>query len=370
MKVLSVVGARPQFVKAFAVSRALRPAHDEVLVHTGQHYDRELSGVFFEELDMPEPTHNLGVGSGSHGRQTARVMTAFEPILEQVEPDAVVVYGDTNSTLGAAVVAAKGDALLAHVEAGLRSRNRAMPEEHNRVLTDHAADLLLAPTETAVQNLVAEGLAERTVRTGDVMYDALTWARGVAERRVDLRDLHDHQPGEYLLLTVHRQANTDRRDRLERIFETMLDLPDPVVFPAHPRTVDALRSIGAYERVRDGLTLLEPVSYLEFVALMAGARKVVTDSGGVQKEAFLLDTPCVTLREETEWPETVDAGWNVLVGADPDLLRTAVERTFDRPPASKPQPFGDGSAASVVVAAIRDLAGGGVRHAIPSPQRT
>ncbi|MFW6152740.1 MAG: non-hydrolyzing UDP-N-acetylglucosamine 2-epimerase [Halobacteriota archaeon] len=354
MKILSVVGARPQFVKAFPVSRALRVADEEVIVHTGQHYDYELSRVFFDELDIPEPAHNLGVGSSTHGEQTARVMSTFEPVLEREDPDAVIVYGDTNSTLGAALVAAKSEHLLAHVEAGLRSNNRSMPEEHNRVLTDHAADLLLAPTDAAVDNLTREGLAERTVLTGDVMLDALLWAREAAERRVSLLEELDLELHEYLLLTVHRAANTDDPRRLEAIIDTMLDRPERVIFPIHPRTEAALRSMGSLDRVERGMTVLEPVSYLEFIQLVSNAAVAVTDSGGVQKEAFLLETPCVTLREETEWTETVEAGWNVLVGAEPRRIHAAIDRVRSSVNSDgKPRPYGDGSAGPAIVDAIR-----------------
>lgn len=343
MKVLSVVGARPQFVKAAPVSHELRTANEEVLVHTGQHYDEALSDVFFDQLDLPEPDHHLDVGSGSHAEQTARVMTRLEPVVREEAPDDVLVYGDTNSTLAAALVAAKLDVRLAHVEAGLRSENWSMPEEVNRVLTDHASDLLLAPTRTAVENLAREGLTDGVHCTGDVMYDALLQVSeqaGVVSTIVEDLDL---QEGGYVLATVHRAGNTDDPTRLEAIVSALEAIDSPVIFPAHPRTIDRLESYGLYERAAEEFRLIDPVGYLDFVRLLDAADLVVTDSGGVQKEAFFLDTPCVTLREETEWIETVEAGWNVLVGADPERIQAGLSHEFDLN--GKPQPYGDGSAA-------------------------
>jgi len=349
MKVLTVVGARPQFVKAFAVSTTLREKHEEVLVHTGQHYDEELSDVFFDELGIPEPEYNLGVGSGSHAEQTATTMQELDTVVESEAPDAVLVYGDTNSTLAAALVAAKRPVTLAHVEAGLRSYNREMPEEINRVLTDHASDLLFAPTETAVETLAGEGIRDGVYNTGDVMYDTLAWARHRAVERSSILDELGVRDGEYVLATVHRASNTDDPDRLAAILDGLATTDLPVVFPAHPRTVDRLREHGLYERADDAFVLTDPVGYLDFVRLMDGAERIATDSGGVQKEAFFLDTPCITLREETEWVETVEAGWNVLVGAETEQIRDALRRTFDVASAEKPEPYGDGTAAETIV---------------------
>ena len=354
MKVLTVVGARPQFVKAYPVSRQLRRDHEEVLVHTGQHYDAELSDVFFEELGIPEPDHHLGVGSGPHGEQTAEMMAGIEDRLAEEGPDLVLCYGDTNSTLAAGIVASKTDVPLAHVEAGLRSDDREMPEEVNRVLTDHAADCLLAPSDAAAENLRAEGLTDGVFVTGDVMSDAVSLVRDRAATRArTLADL-GVEPGEYVLATVHRAHNTDDPGRLADIVAALAAVDDEVVFPAHPRTTDALREYGLYEEAADALTLLDPLGYVDFVGLVADARAVATDSGGVQKEAFFLDTPCVTLRETTEWTETVDAGWNVLVGSDPDRIAAALDGSFDLPD-DKPRPYGDGDAASAVTAALESF---------------
>jgi len=350
MHVLSVVGARPQFVKAFPVSRALRRTHDETMVHTGQHYDEELNDVFFEELDLPVPDHHLGVGSDTHAVQTGAMMRGLDELFDDLDPDAVLVYGDTNSTLAGALVAAKRDPLLAHVEAGLRSYDRSMPEEVNRVVTDHAADVLYAPTDGAVANLAAEGVEDRTALVGDVMYDALLAVRDRARERSAIpRGLAD---GEYVLATVHRAGNTDDPDRLAAIVSALADAPRPVVFPAHPRTVRALERIGLLAEARAELELVDPVGYLDFLRLIMGADRVVTDSGGVQKEAFYLDTPCVTVRDETEWEETVAAGWNVLVGADPDAIRRALREQFDT--ATKPDLYGDGTAADRIVRHLAD----------------
>jgi UDP-N-acetylglucosamine 2-epimerase (non-hydrolysing) len=352
MKVLTVVGARPQFVKAAAVSRELRRSHEEVLVHTGQHYDEEMSDVFFEELGIPEPDDNLGVGSDSHGAQTAEMIVGLEERIEAEDPDAVLVYGDTNSTLAAAVAASKIDTQLAHVEAGLRSYNREMPEEINRVLTDHAADLLFTPSRRAVENLREEGVTDGVHDTGDVMYDAVLWARDRAEEHSTVLSDLGVAEGEYVLATVHRAGNTDDPDRLAAILDALAEDPREVVLPAHPRTVDRMEEYGMYEDAREKLTLTDPAGYLDFVRLQDRADVVATDSGGVQKESFFLDTPCVTMREETEWRETVEAGWNALVGADREAIRRALANA--ERPSEKPRPYGDGDAAAKITTVLND----------------
>ncbi|WP_455449385.1 non-hydrolyzing UDP-N-acetylglucosamine 2-epimerase [Natrinema thermotolerans] len=347
MKVVSVVGARPQFVKAAAVSRRLRDAHDERLVHTGQHYDPELSAVFFDELALPEPAYHLGVGSAPHATQTAEMMTALEGVVEDESPDVVLVYGDTNSTLAGALVAAKSSATLAHVEAGLRSHDRSMPEEINRRLTDHAADLLFAPGPDAKRTLEREGITEGVSVPGDVMYDTLL---AIRDRLETLGGDEPSVPDEYVLATVHRAKNTDDPDRLEAIVDGLTRLERPVVFPAHPRTVDALHDYGLWERLTADVRVVDPVGYARFIGLVEGATCVATDSGGVQKEAFYLDTPCVTLRDRTEWTATVDAGWNDLVGANADRIVDAV-RAAENPPA-KPDLYGNGNAAARIVTTL------------------
>jgi UDP-N-acetylglucosamine 2-epimerase (non-hydrolysing) len=353
MRVLTVLGARPQFVKSLPVSAALAPDHEEMLVHTGQHYDEELSDVFFEELGLSEPAYDLGVGSAPHAIQTAEMMRGLDPIVAEEAPDVVLVYGDTNSTLAGALVGAKRDTTVVHVEAGLRSGNRAMPEEHNRVVTDHVADLLFAPSEDAERHLATEGLDGRSYRPGDVMYDALLWARDVAASESTVLEELGLTAGEFVLATVHRPRNTDDPARLEAIFEAFGEIDPEVVVPLHPRTADRLRAQDSWETADDAVTLVDPVGYLDFVRLLSGAERVATDSGGVQKEAFFLDTPCVTLREETEWVETVDAGWNVLVGADPAEIEWGL--TAFAPPTERPDPYGSGDAAERIAEVLSNV---------------
>jgi UDP-N-acetylglucosamine 2-epimerase (non-hydrolysing) len=354
MKICSVVGARPQFVKAFPVAEALE-GHDRVLVHTGQHYDRELSEVFFEELPIPEPDVNLGVGSGTHAEQTARMIEELAGVVTRATPDVLLVYGDTNSTLAGALVGAKRDVQVVHVEAGLRSYNRAMPEEINRVLTDHCSDLLFAPSERAVETLAGEGITEGVHDVGDVTYDALLAVRDRARERSRILDRLGYEDGEYVLATVHRAANTENEARLAAIVDGLADAQLPVVLPAHPRTTAALKAADGIAEIPDPLHLVDPVGYLDFVRLLDGAERVATDSGGVQKEAFYLDTPCITMREETEWVETVAAGWNVLVGADTGAIRRNLRRRFEV--SKKPQPYGDGNAAERIARTLERTVG-------------
>ncbi|HOS68413.1 MAG TPA: UDP-N-acetylglucosamine 2-epimerase (non-hydrolyzing), partial [Methanoculleus sp.] len=316
MKIVSIVGARPQFIKCAPVSRELRKEHKEILVHTGQHYDHGMSAVFFEELAIPEPDYNLGIGSGTHGRQTGAMLGAIEDVLEKEEPEIVLVYGDTNSTLAGALAAAKMHVPVAHVEAGLRSFDRRMPEEVNRVLTDHASDILFCPTATAVRNLAAEGVTEGVFLVGDVMVDAMNHNRTVAEERSRILEDAGVRPGEYLVVTVHRPSNTDSRENMAAIIGALGEAGVPVVFPVHPRTRKFLLGYDLLAAMPENIRITEPLGYLDMLRLMAHAKKILTDSGGVQKEAYMLGVPCITLRENTEWVETVEAGWNVLVGAE------------------------------------------------------
>ena len=345
------MGARPQFVKAAAVTRALRSRSGvaEVLVHTGQHYDPEMSDVFFDELQLPQPDRSLGVGSGTHAVQTAGIMVALEAVVTEERPDLVLIYGDTNTTLAGALVASKLVIPLGHVEAGMRSFNRAMPEEINRVLADHVSSLHFCPTQTAVDNLRAEGIAEGVHLVGDVMADVLRLS--LEHRRETALADAGVSPGAYYLMTLHRAGNTDDPSRLESILTAASKLDAPVVFPMHPRTRAAVEAAGI--RAEGALRPVPPVGYLEFVALQAAARAVLTDSGGVQKEAYMLGVPCVTLRAETEWPETVSTGWNVLVDADAEAIIAGVER---RPPALRPELFGDGHAAERIADACEAVA--------------
>ena len=358
MKVLTVVGARPQFVKAAPVSRALRRRHTEVLVHTGQHYDDAMSAAFFRDLELPAPDVNLEVGSGTHGTMTGEMIRRLEPIVLEHQPDGVLVYGDTNSTMAAAVVASKiayadrRRPWLAHVEAGLRSFNRAMPEERNRVVADHLADLLLAPSRAAMAHLEREGLATRAELVGDVMVDAHAWA---ATRASEHLPAVAAELDRYVLLTLHRAENVDDPARFARILAG-LGVGLPIVFPVHPRT-RAVIERGAHG-LPDNVHAIDPVGFLEMVALESRAHAIATDSGGVQKEAYLAGVPCVTLRSETEWVETVEAGWNRVVDDDPAALRAALENNdFMRRDRERPLLYGDGRAAERIVAAIERHAG-------------
>ena len=348
MRIVTIIGNRPQFVKAAAVSRLLRESHDEQIVHTGQHYDDELSKVFFDELGIPAPDRELGAGSGSNTRQTARILGALEPVLSELAPELVLVYGDTNSTLAGALAAAQGGFRLGHVEAGMRSFDRTMPEELNRALTDHASDLLLCSTTTAMANLERENAPGEAHLVGDVMADVSLAFRDIAaERSTVLSDLGLDRAG-YLAVTAHRAGNVDRPDRLARLVELLAALPAAtgcrVVFPAHPRTRDRLEGTLLIERL-SGVEVIPPLGYLDFLELARNARAVLTDSGGVQKEAYLLGVPCVTLRDTTEWVETVDAGWNTLVDLDREAALAALERT---PPVERPELYGGGRAAERV----------------------
>jgi len=341
LRVLTVVGARPQFIKAAPVSRVLRQKYHEFLLHTGQHYDADMSEVFFKELGVPSPDRNLEVGSGPHGAQTAAMLAGVEEVAIKYRPDWIMVYGDTNSTLAGALAGAKQHVRVAHVEAGLRSYDRRMPEEINRVVADHVSDLLLCPTGTAVENLRREGVRDGVEMVGDVMFDAFLQYMERAQKaaRVD-------QP--YALLTVHRAENVDDPERLRNILDGVAASRLKTVFPVHPRTRAAMVAGGI--EVDDDIQLVDPVGYLEMQSLEARAEVIVTDSGGVQKEAYFAGRPCITVRDKTEWPETVDSGWNTLAGCDPKAISDAM-RSF-RPHGERPQLFGDGHAAEHIVEAL------------------
>jgi UDP-N-acetylglucosamine 2-epimerase (non-hydrolysing) len=346
VRVLSVVGARPQFVKLAPVDRALAEhGHEHVIVHTGQHYEHLLSGAFFADLSIGAPKFNLGIGSGTHSAQTAGILTGLADVLEGARPDWVLVYGDTNSTLGGALAAAQHDLPLAHLEAGLRSFDRGMPEERNRIVADHLADLLLAPSAVAVANLENEGLVTRTVQVGDVMVDVLAAVRAsIAAAPGRHRPAFSHT-GPYLLATVHRAQATDDPERLAAILDALAACPLPVWLLTHPRLADRARKLGLTLSA-GSLRATAPLPYPAMIAAMAASSGIVTDSGGLQKEALLMGVPCTTLRDRTEWPETLQAGWNVLVPRPQDLA-AAVTRL--RPHGEPPQPYGDGGAATRVV---------------------
>jgi UDP-GlcNAc3NAcA epimerase len=351
MRVLSIAGARPQFVKLAAVSRAIavRKGWRHVIVHTGQHYDPNLSAVFFDELAIPRPDYDLEVGSGSHGVQTGEMLKRLEAVLQAESPDWVLLYGDTNSTLAGAVAASKLCLRTAHIEAGLRSYRRSMPEEVNRIVADHLSGLLLCPTESAVANLQREGLGDRAVLTGDVMLDASLAFREAAERRQGV--LQDRwRPREFALATVHRAENTDDPDRLSRIvagLDAIARAICPVVWPVHPRTAKRLQE---FDCAPAALTMVPPASYLDIMLLESRARFILTDSGGVQKEAYFFCTPCITLRDETEWTETLQNRCNVLVGCNPEAALSAAQAAGAAGPWTSI--YGNGQASEIILDAL------------------
>jgi UDP-N-acetylglucosamine 2-epimerase len=340
--VCTIVGARPQFIKAAPVLRALSTSFREVLVHTGQHYDYGMSEVFFEEMGMHEPDFNLGIGGGTHGEQTGKMLVELEKVLSAVRPDYVLVYGDTNSTLAGALAAAQAQIPLAHIEAGLRSYNRSMPEETNRVLTDHVSSLLFCPTDRAAENLANEGITKGVHRVGDVMYDALLYDLAIARNRSTILKSFGLEKKDYALATIHRAANTDDLARMGAILSALGSLPTRVIFPVHPRTRKMIREAGV--SLSENITVAEPVGHFDALILQENANCILTDSGGMQKEAYLLGVRCITLREETEWVETVQAGWNKLAGVNVNLIRTAFESWH--PPADRPAFYGNGQAAA------------------------
>ncbi|MDK2744692.1 MAG: UDP-N-acetylglucosamine 2-epimerase (non-hydrolyzing) [Nitrospira sp. BO4] len=346
MKCVSIVGARPQFIKASPLTIALRKRSEEILVHTGQHYDHGMSDVFFEDLGIPAPNYHLGIGSGSHGMQTGAMLKAVEEVLQKEQPDVVIVYGDTNSTLAAALAAAKLNIPVAHVEAGLRSFNRMMPEEINRVMTDHLSTWLFAPSAVSRDNLRREGIETGVHVVGDIMYDALLLHRASAERRSNILRRLDLSPRSYYVATIHRAENTDHPDRLRSILQAFQTVKKPVILPLHPRTKKKLNEYAVH--VGNNVRCMDPLGYLDMVQLQEHAACVLTDSGGVQKEAYYLRIPCVTFRTETEWIETVTAGWNIVCGSDTAAIVNAVDK-MERCQAPHRSLYGDGRTTERIV---------------------
>ncbi|OGO19655.1 MAG: UDP-N-acetylglucosamine 2-epimerase [Chloroflexi bacterium RBG_16_48_8] len=340
MKILSVVGARPEFIQATIVSRAIRETHQEILVHTGQHYDISLSQSFFKELEIPSPDYNLEVGSNSHAQQTGKIMIRMEKVLQDEQPDIVIVRGDTNSTMASALAASKLQILIAHIEAGERSHNRSMPEEINRLVTDRLADLHFCTSQTAMQYLALEGIKDTVYWVGDVMLDAMFYYRPIAQRRSNILERMNLASKNFCLVTIHRAANTDEPERLKNIVDILNEVSEIIVFPVHPRTSKALAKIQS--RFEKHVRLIGPVGYLDMLMLEEHARLIATDSGGVQREAYFLGIPCLTLRDETEWIETVEAGWNKVVGTDPEQALYAWKHFA--PPEDHPPLFGEGIA--------------------------
>ncbi len=326
MKIVSIVGARPQFIKLAPLSVELRKLGiEEIILHTGQHYDDNMNEIFFKELEIPEPNYNLGVGSGSHGEQTGRMLIEIEKILIKEKPDLVIVYGDTNSTLAGALAAKKLHMFLAHVEAGLRSFNKKMPEEINRIVADHLSDILFCPTETAVENLRKEGILKGVYLVGDIMFDALEHFVKISQRKSRILEILNLKPKDYYLLTIHRAENTDNIERLKSILSALGESRKNIIFPIHPRTKNRIKELGLENYLSSNIKTIEPVGYLDMLELERNAYAILTDSGGVQKEAFWLKVPCITLRDETEWIETVRYGWNTLVGADKNKILEALD---------------------------------------------
>lgn len=351
MRILSAVGARPQFIKAGPISKALK-AHgiEEVLVHSGQHYDSNMSDLFFEELGLPEPARNLGIGSGTHASQTAAMLVGFEDAILHYKPDWVLVHGDTNSTLAAALAATKLGVKVAHNEAGLRSFNRSMPEEYNRILTDHCSDLMFCPTQRAFAQLRKEGIAEGVHYVGDVMYDCLLNYQDVAAKRNGVMQALGLEEKQFVLVTIHRAYNVDQTDRLECIIRALANVKGPFVLPVHPRLKAKIEAFDI--RFPSTVLMIEPIGYLDMLQLERSARIVVTDSGGVQKEAYMFATPCVTLRPETEWMETVEAGWNRITDVNVERIRDALSSHWW--PSSRPEIFGNGQAAHSIADILKN----------------
>ena len=355
MKIVTIVGARPQFIKAATVSRVIATHNrtqqnkvQEIIIHTGQHYDDNMSDIFFSELNIPFPDYNLGIGSGRHGKQTGRMLEAIEEVILEEKPDWVLVYGDTNSTIAGSLAAAKLHIKLAHVEAGLRSFNRKMPEEINRIVTDHIADVLFTPTELAEQNLVHEGVPSfKIYMVGDVMYDAALFYGKYTKEECHILDTYFLRPGQYILTTIHGAENTDDSARLRAIVRGLLDIAKEykVVLPLHPRTKAALIREGLYEVMYSSLIIIPPVGYLDMMMLEKNSRLIVTDSGGVQKEAYFYKVPCLTLRDETEWVELIDSGWNrLLQPVDQQIVADGIRTAIDQKGNINSHLYGNGDA--------------------------
>lgn len=342
MKIVSIIGARPQFIKAAVISKVIAKTNgiDDVIVHTGQHYDENMSKIFFDELEIPHPNYNLDVGSGLHGAQTAAMLEKTEEILLREKPDWVLVYGDTNSTIAGALAATKLHIKIAHVEAGLRSFNKLMPEEINRIVTDRISDLLLVPSHNAMELLSKENLSDNAMFTGDVMFDSILFYKKMAEKKYSLQSITDET--DFYLATVHRAENTDDKNRLQNIFSAFSKMDKPVVLPLHPRTKYLLSEI----EFNDNVKIIDPVSYLEMILLLKNCSKVLTDSGGLQKEAYFMKKPCITLRDETEWIETLNGNWNFITGTNTDLILEKIKiNSFDE----QKEYYGNGTAGEAII---------------------
>ena len=348
MKIISVVGARPQFIKLAILSKELRENHNEIIIHTGQHYDDNMSRYFFEEMQIAKPDYNLNIGSGSHGKQTAEMLIGLEDIFLHQKPDVVITFGDTNTTLATGLAATKLNIPVAHVEAGLRSHNREMPEEINRILTDHISDYLFAPTLNAMENIKSENLYGKPFLVGDVMYDSLLYYGKIADQKSRILNNLKLKQKEYILLTLHRPYNVDNIQKLQNIFSALKQTKRFIVLPVHPRSCKMIESTNII--IPENISIIEPLGYLDFISLQKHSEKIITDSGGIQKEAYLNGIPCITIRPETEWIETVKAGWNVLVGDKKDQL---IENCLHfKPSHNRPRYFGDGDSSKKIISIL------------------
>lgn len=351
IKIITILGARPQFIKAAAVSAVFKDSVNEILVHTGQHYDPNMSEVFFDELNIPKPKYHLNVGSGSHGAMTGAMLIAIEEVLIEEKPDFVMVYGDTNSTIAGALAASKMLIPVIHVEAGLRSFNKVMPEEQNRILTDHISELLFVPTQTAIENLKNEGITKGVHLVGDVMFDGILHFKKIAQEKSTILSSLNVAEKEFILCTIHRAENTNDINRLKAIFNALNASEEKIILPLHPRTLKYVTDYGI--TISEHVRIIEPIGYLDMVRLESAAKKILTDSGGVQKEAFFLGVPCITMRDETEWVETVENGWNCIVGANEDKIKDAILNFHPESP--RKDYFGQGDAVGKMIEIIKRL---------------
>jgi UDP-GlcNAc3NAcA epimerase len=353
MCILSIIGARPQFIKCSVVSKEIRKHFDDIILHTGQHYDYMMSKQFFDELEIPTPDINLGVGSNSHGVQTAEMLRGIEKYLIDKKPQAIVVYGDTNSTLAGALAASKLNIPLVHIEAGLRSFDKTMPEEINRILTDHCSSVLCCPTQQAVDNLCKEGITKGVFLTGDTMVDSLIQHKNIVSKKSHILQKLNLKSGKYHLATIHRSKNTDEKKNLKNILTAFSSSQAHIVFPVHPRTKKKIQEYDLFNCIGENVQMIDPVGYVDFLMLQMNADKILTDSGGIQKEAYLFKKPCITLRENTEWVETVEDGWNILVGVNIKMIKEAIQ-DFE-PQGVQHELFGDGKSAYNIVEKLRDF---------------
>lgn len=350
MKIITVIGARPQFIKASSVSQYLRLYHKEILIHTGQHYDLNMSDIFFDELEIPKPDYNLSIGSGNHGFQTGNMLIKLEEIYLKEKPDMVVVYGDTNSTLAGALCASKLLIPIVHIEAGVRSFNVKMPEEQNRILTDHISKILFTPTDTAKNNLLAEGILDNIYNVGDVMFDSIIKYKELAKKQSCIIEKLNYSNKGYILATIHRAENTNSINRLSNIIEALNESDEDIILPLHPRTKKYIENYGII--IGDNIKVIEPIGYLDMIQLEANSKKIITDSGGMQKEAYFMKKICITIRDETEWIETVESGWNIIVGANKYKILEAITNTISGK--KHTQLFGDGKAALKIIDIINN----------------